>query len=309
MTIESIEEIRVFVQVVEAGSIAAASKLLRLPPVTVGRRLSALERRLQRRLLNRSTRSQSLSDAGREFLPYAQQILLGVDQAEQFLDAERGELDGQVRLGVVSALAPDVVAALKPVLADHPGLRVQIRVVDRMVNLSQMGLDLLFIGGALPDSDHVARPLASVVPVLAASAAYLERKGTPTTPEELASHDAIVFMQDPPALAWQLVAPDGSPCTVPLSARIEIDASTTMASALQQGLGVGMITQRFVHNTPGMVQVLPGYTRGTFSLFAIFPHRGRRSRRIQVVVDAVEAEIRRQQQRYPPARESGGSHS
>jgi len=297
--LDSIEELRVFVQVVQSGSIAAAAKVLRLPPLTVGRRLQALEQRLDRRLLNRSTRNQSLSEAGRAFLDHALRILDEVDGAEAFLDSERTGIAGNVAIGVVSALARDTLKALQPLLRDHPGLRLQLRVVDQHVNPVAMGLDVVFMGGRLPDSTLVARRLLSVHPVLSAHERYLERRGMPRTLDDLRDHEALLYAADPPRTAWVLRDAQGQSHRVPVRGRLEVDASTTMADALVLGLGIGMITRRFVASTPGMHVVLPAYGFGSGPLYAVFPHGEARSARIEAVVNAVQHYLRGQQTWIP----------
>lgn len=297
--LDSIEELRAFAQIVASGSIAAAARVLRLSPLTVGRRLQSLEQRLDRRLLNRSTRHQSLSEAGRTFLERALRILHEVEAAETFLGAERDDISGAVGIGVVGALARDALQAVGPLLQAHPQLRIKLRVVDRHVNPVSMGLDVVLMGGQPPDSALVSRRLTSVSAVLAAHESYLERRGVPRTLEELRDHEAILFVSDPPQSSFRLQGPDGQTHRIPVRGRLEVDASTTMADALVQGLGIGLITRRFVAATPGMQVVLPGYGLESSSLYALFPHGGARSARLEAVVEAIRAHVRAQQRWLP----------
>ncbi|TNE85053.1 MAG: LysR family transcriptional regulator [Deltaproteobacteria bacterium] len=296
MSLESVEELRVFAQIVESGSLAAASRALGMPPNTVGRRIAALEERLGTRLLNRTTRSVSLSEYGRVFIGSAQRILDAVDDAEATLRREREGLTGVVRLGIPSLLAADVVHSLAPLLLANPDLRLEIAVHDRPVNPVSVGLDVLVIGAVLEDSSLVARKLHDLQLVLAASDAYLSRFGEPQTPAELANHRTVHFRRNPPETAWTLTDAAGEQHVVAVNGRFEADDGRALIDAMRAGLGIGSTSQRVLRAHPELRRVLPGFTGVSFPIYAIYPASGQRSARLQAVVSTLAEVVTRDTQ-------------
>ena len=130
MKIESVEELRVFAQIVESGSLTAAARALSMPTNTVSRRLAALEERLDTQLLYRTTRSQSLTETGRLFLGRVRRILGEIEATEASLLQEAGGLKGTVRISVMSLVSESLLEALTPLMAAHPNLRLQVWVND-----------------------------------------------------------------------------------------------------------------------------------------------------------------------------------
>ena len=226
MKLESLEELRVFVQIVESGSMAAAARALGLPSSTVSRKLGLLEDRLGTQLLNRTTRTLHLSADGRVALARIRRVLDEAEETEAALERSASGLGGVVRIGVPSVLTRDLLNCLAPLLADNPGLRLQVSVHDRPVNPVAEGLDLVVSGGGLEDSTLVARSLGQVRLVLAASTDYLDRRGRPKTPNDLLQHDTSHFRTDPPASSWELYDRKGERHDVP----IEVNWSRPMAA-------------------------------------------------------------------------------
>lgn len=286
--LESLEELRVFTQVVESGSLTAAARALGLPANTVSRRLAALEERIDAKLLNRSTRSQSLTEAGRMFVGRARRILDEVEDAEQLLRREQHELSGTIRISVISAMSVDVLRAVRALMQQHQGLRVQLRTHERVANPIAEGLDVALVGGAIADSALVARKLREVRPVLAASLEYLQARGVPRGPRDLADHDIVGY---PDESQWTLVDRRGTEHPTPIDVRLELDASRTMADALTEGLGIGRIAPRMLRLGGNLQRVLPRFTLRTFPLYAVYPHSGQRSARVKAVVDALEVAL------------------
>lgn len=291
MALESLEELRVFAQVAEMGSMTAAARMLGLPPNTVSRRIASLEERVGVRLLNRTTRSVSLSEHGRTFVGQAQRILEAVEAAEATLREEREGLAGLVRIGMPSLLTADVLTGLRDLLVANPRLRLEIAVHDEPVNPVNAGLDVLIMGGVLRDSSLVARKLDMIELVLAASAAYLERAGAPTTPADLAGHRTVHFRRNPPESSWTLIGPGGQQSVVPVEGVFEADDARAVIDAMRVGLGVGKTSKRVIRGHPELRRVLPEHHVFRFPLYAIYPASGARSARLQAVVAALETVV------------------
>ncbi|MCP4810693.1 MAG: LysR family transcriptional regulator [Proteobacteria bacterium] len=292
MKLESLEELRVFSQIVESGSLTAAARALGLPPNTVSRRLASLEERLDVKLLHRTTRSLSLSEAGRALLSRARRILDEVDAAELAVQRETEGLTGVVQISLMSILTvPDTLAVLRLLMDEHPGLRLQIQVNDRPVNPVAEGLDVVVFGGTLSDSTLTARKLTSVQPLLAASTAYIDRHGAPHTPEDLLRHETLHFLSAGGTFPWNLTGPDGEQHVVHPEGRFEANDGRALFDAMVSGLGIGWTSARMMRSAPNLRQVLADYTLPSFPLYAIYPSANRRSARLQTVVAALHAAV------------------
>lgn len=287
MKLESLEELRVFAQIVESGSLTGAARALGMPANTISRRLAALEQRLDTRLLYRSTRSLSLSESGRSLLGRARRILDEAEAAETILRQESEGLVGLVRVGVPSVLTGGLIRALKPLMAQHPGLRLRIGVYDRPINPVVAGLDVVVTGGALPDSTLIARKLTDVTLVLVASADYLAAHGTPTSPTDLAQHQTLQWASEPPHRTWVLTHSSGEQHVVPVEGRMEFDDGRALMDALAAGVGVGLTSPRVMEDLPSLVRILPEFRGMTFPVYAVYPASNQRSARLQAVVEAL----------------------
>ena len=192
----TIDELDAFVQVVEAGSFTAAARRMGTAKSVLSERLAGLEARLGVTLLRRTTRSMVLTEAGTGFYEDARDILARLEAAgAQAADVGGGiGLQGALRLAApLSFGASHLGGLLMPFLQAHPGLSCQIELDDRTVDLVEGRFDLALRIGRLPDSRLVARRLGETRRVVCASPAYLERRGTPRTPDDVRHHDTVGY--------------------------------------------------------------------------------------------------------------------
>jgi DNA-binding transcriptional LysR family regulator len=291
MKLESLEELPVFTQIVECGSMASAGKVLAMPANTVSRRLASLEARLNTKLLNRTTRSVSVSEHGRTLLSQALRILEAAELAETMLQQESEGLAGLVRIGLPSILTADILTSLRPLLIGHPGLRLEVSVHDQPVNPVSAGLDVVIMGGTLPDSTLIARKLHDVQLIFAASETYLEEFGEPQTPQDLAGHRTLHFKTNPPQSTWVLHDKQGGQHVVPVQGHFEANDGRALMDAMRAGLGIASTSRRIVRNYPELRRVMPEYTGLTFPVYAIYPTSGQRSARLQAVVTTLQEAV------------------
>jgi DNA-binding transcriptional LysR family regulator len=197
------ESMAVFVAVVEAQGFSAASRKLAMPLATVSRKVSELEDQLRVQLLNRSTRKISLTDSGRQFYEACRRILDDLGEAERAASGEYSAPKGELIL-----TAPIVFGRLHlvPIVAEflkaYGEVDVQMRLVDRVVDLLDEHIDVALRIGELPDSSMIAVRIGSIGRVVCASPAYLASRGVPVHPNELASHDAVTFAGLSSAKEW-----------------------------------------------------------------------------------------------------------
>lgn len=291
MRLGNLEELRVFVQIAESGSLTAAARALDMTPNAVSRRLAALELRTGSDLLHRTTRTNSLSEAGRVVLRRAARILAEVDAAERELTGETTQFAGTVRLSLPSiAASREALRPLRDLMWEHSQLRVQVSVSDRPVNPVAEGLDLAIQGGALADSGLIARKLIELRPRLAASARYAEERGLPKRLADLRQHETLRFMGDRPQDHWVLVGPGGREHVVDVSGRFESDDSRTLGECLYAGLGIGPVCDAELERgveEGDLVRVLPRYCFAPLPVYAVYASTRRRSAKVAAVVECV----------------------
>lgn len=238
---ERLAAMSVFAQVVESKSFSAAAQTLGLSKSLVSRQVSALERALAVRLLNRTTRRLSLTEAGAVFHEHCARIVREADYAERRVTQTQSELAGQVRLTCVQPFAVrHVVPALVEFQRRYPGIRVRVSCSNRKLDLGEEGYDLGIRMSLKSDPELVARRLAPNRNVLCAAPYYLAQRGTPQTIDELAAHDAVLFSPTAPRGGWTLRR-DGERFAVAVSSRFESDDPVVAHEAVLSGLGVGLL--------------------------------------------------------------------
>ena len=227
-----------FVAVADLQGFAPAARKLRLSPSGVTRLIAALEERLGARLLQRTTRSVTLTDVGARYLERARRILADVEEAERAAEGERTKPGGRL---VVSAplgfgrihVSPVISAYLKR----HSEVSADLRLSDRMVNLVEDGVDLAVRIGHLPDSTVVARHVGTMRRIVVASKDYLKRCGEPKTPREIASHDTIQFGAMTAGPDWRFVE-DGHEKRMVVTPRFTTNSADAAIQHAEQGGGL-----------------------------------------------------------------------
>ena len=187
-------EMNVFVAAVDSGGFSAAARLLDLTPSAVSKQISRLEARLGARLLNRSTRRISLTDAGREFYERSRAILADIDDAERAIGRASEEPRGTLRITASISFGQRQIVPLVPEFsARFPDVRVDVQFSDRMVDIVEEGIDVAVRVSAPASSALIARQLAPDRRIVCVSPGYLEKHGTPDGPEALSGHNALIY--------------------------------------------------------------------------------------------------------------------
>lgn len=231
----------VFAEVVEAKSFSAAASKLGISKSLVSRQVSALERSLSVKLLNRTTRKLSLTEGGAIFHEHCARIVQEARFAEQRVTRAQSELAGQVRVTCVQAFAlRHLMPALGEFQVRYPEIRVKLSCSNRTLDLGDESYDIGIRITATPDQNLVARKLAVNRKVLCAAPAYLARRGTPRVIDDLAGHDGVLFPPMAPKRAWTLRR-DGRLHVVPVAARFETDDMDASHAAVVAGLGIGVL--------------------------------------------------------------------
>ncbi len=229
---------QVFVAVADAGSLASAGKALGLSPPVVTRVIAALEERLGVRLLNRTTRSLSLTEAGARYLESTRQVLAALDEAERSAAGATAIPSGHLR---VTAPLTFGRMHLMPVLAgflrSQPRVTATLVTLDRIANLIEEGFDIAVRIAQLPESTLIARRIGEVQRVLVASPAYLDRHGVPREPMDLRAHEVIAVTNLLPGGEWRFWI-DGRPQMVRLASSLAVNDALAAVMAAERGDGL-----------------------------------------------------------------------
>jgi DNA-binding transcriptional LysR family regulator len=230
----------VFVQVVDLGGISAAAEREQLSPTMVGNHLRALEERLGARLLNRTTRRQSLTESGAIYYEQCRTILRLVADANGGVQASQTAPSGRLRIAApLSFGSEQLTPAVGEFLAVHPAVSVELTLNDRVMDLVEEGFDAAIRVGKLAESGLVARPLRPYRMWICGSPAYLRARGTPLTPDDLAGHDCLVFSHA--GRRWRFDDAAGGAAeqrTVP--GRFTVNSGQALRVAALAGLGIIM---------------------------------------------------------------------
>jgi DNA-binding transcriptional LysR family regulator len=235
---DRIDAMQAFVAVADLQGFAPAARKLGLSPSGVTRLIAALEERLGARLLQRTTRSVTLTDIGTRYLERARRILADVEEAEGSAQDERARPSGRL---VVSAPVGFGRLHVSPVMSAYlkryPEVSAELRLADRMVNLVEDGIDLAVRIGHLADSSLVARQVGEMRRIVVASSDYLTQHGEPDRPEAIASHETIQFGAMTASSDWRFVE-DNSEIRVACTPRLSTNSADAAIQYAEQGGGL-----------------------------------------------------------------------
>jgi DNA-binding transcriptional LysR family regulator len=238
---DKLQGMSVFAQVVEAKSFSVAAARLGISKSRVSRDVSALERSLSVKLLNRSTRKLSLTEGGAIFYEHCARIVQEAELAEQHITQTQSEPAGLVRVTCVQAFAlRHLLPALTEFQLKYPEICIKLSLSNRTLDLGDEGYDIGIRASLNPDPNLVARKLADNRKVLCASPAYLKRRGVPRRVEDLGKHDCVLFPPLAPKGMWTLRR-DGRKYSVPIAAKFETDDMDAVHAAVIAGLGIGLL--------------------------------------------------------------------
>jgi DNA-binding transcriptional LysR family regulator len=261
----------------------------------VSRRVSQLEQRLGARLLHRTTRRLSLTDAGRNFYQRAVQILADLDDAEQGVASENAELRGTLKLAApLSFGLVHLSSALTEFLDRHPAIEVNLDLNDRNINLVEEGFDIAIRIGELPDSTLVARRLGTSRMVTCASRVYLERYGEPLHPDDLQRHVGLQYSNISYRQHWQFVTRDGEVVQAQPQIRIRANNGEVLACAAAAGMGItsGPTFILGPYLQEGKLQrILTEYRRPSAGIFAVTPPGRLLPQRVQRFIEFLSSRI------------------
>jgi DNA-binding transcriptional LysR family regulator len=288
-------DLRLFSAIADQGGVSAAARYLGVQKSTVSRDLALLEERLGHRLIERTTRSMRLTEAGNLLLAYAHRVTEELEAAEAAMEALSSEPMGELRVSVPHAFAERVLVPLLPDFrARYPKITIGLDLSPRLVDLVEEGIDVAIRFGELQPSSLVARRLGAIPVILIASPGYLEKHGTPHSAADLAHHAVIGLGTKAGPTTWRLETPAGAE-TVGVHPVVGVaDVSLIRRMALSD-LGIAPVPSTYVRDELAngrLVHVLPGTTRGRPPVHAVYPSRRVLAPKVRVFIDAVAEAMR-----------------
>ncbi len=282
-------DMELFHLVANKGSLSAAARELGISTPSVSKRLAAIEQRLGVRLLNRTTRRLSLTDEGEIYMQHAGRILADIAQLEQLVGSRRAAPRGLVRMNATPGFGRRHIApALSEFSRRYPEVQVQLVLTDRPINLVEEGYDLGVRIGSLGDSTLVARKLAGNRRVVCAAPRYLEQRGVPLHPRDLAGHDCIILRQDDADYALWRFSNGRRSETVRVNGPLACNDGEVVRDWALAGHGLMLRSWWDVADLiqrGALVTVLDAYTTPEANIYAIYPYPRNLPAKVRALVD------------------------
>jgi DNA-binding transcriptional LysR family regulator len=293
MAIDVLTGMRVFTTVVDLQSFAKAAEKLDLSRGMTSRYVAQVEAHLGVRLLHRTTRRLSLTEAGSDYYQRAAQVLALVDEAERAAAKEVAEPRGTLRISAPLAFAATHLgAAISAYLQRHPQVKVDLSLNDRIIDLVDEGFDLAIRIAHKLDAGLVARPITPARMVVCASPAYLKKHGQPRTPADLAAHNCLTYTSTTVAPRVWPFRRRGRETTVRVGGTLHADNGNILCAAAAEGVGIVLQPTFLAHEllrSRKLVRVLEDWTVDPLTIYAVYPDRQYLPPKVRTLIDFLVA--------------------
>jgi DNA-binding transcriptional LysR family regulator len=283
----------VFSRIAETGSFSAVARETNTSQSSITRLIDQLEAHFGVRLFHRTTRRLSLTEDGQDLLGHAQHLLEMAEGMEGALGRHRTSPTGIVRLGVTMAGATLLAPRLFGLLAQYPGLQVELVVRDRVGDMIEERLDVAMYVGQPADSSLMARLAGAFGRALVAAPIYLERRGAPSRPADLAEHTCIIHESLPDSALWQFDGPDG-PEEIRVESPFRANNAEVVHRAVLAGHGISMVPEALIVDdirAARLYRLLPKYKTERQPAYVLYPTRRHLAPRTRVVIDFLVEQV------------------
>lgn len=288
---DTLQNMRVFVRVVDAGSFTLAAQQMELTTAHVSRAVADLERHLRTRLLNRTTRRLALTEAGERYLLRCQQIMSYVEEAEAEASAAYVKPSGRLRIHAMTSFGQRyVIPAISNYRKRYPDVTIELTLAQRIPDMLEEGYDVsLVLARELPDSGLIFRQLGSTYSMLCASPAYLDKYGAPQKPSDLLNHACLQLVSPvSPLDEWVIEGLDGSIDTIGVKSHFQVNVAEAMLIAIREGMGIGVLPIYSAVDplrAGTIARVLPQHRMQQMGVYALYPSRQYLDAKISTWVD------------------------
>ena len=290
----NLNELAIFVEVVDSGNFTSAARRLGLPKSNVSRKIALLESRLETRLLHRNTRSMSLTEAGRRYYEHCSLVVNNAREAEKVISGLQLDPSGTLRISAPTMVGVYVMPQLvSQFLSDHPNLNIELILTDGAVNLLHQNLDLALFSGPAASSTYISRPLGRALRVICASRGYVESHGEPSHPDDLQNHNLLEYT------SWNnhrwRMRRGGVEKKVDIIARYAANDVSTIQSCMLTGLGVAMLPEgpiKHLIDAGKVVRILPDWQLKSDDIRLYYPSRTHLPSKVRAFIDFLMDPIR-----------------
>jgi len=282
----NIEHLKLFVRIANTHNISAAGEALGLSAAVASNHINKLEEALKVRLIHRTTRKVSLTEEGKAFLPYAEDVIASVLSAQASLGKETNILQGRLRVSAPASFGKiHLIPALTDFLKAHPKLTIDLKLSDSIVDLVEGGFDIAIRNSKLKDSSLIARKLTSDQRIICASPEYLKANGIPTHPEQLKKHQCLTLT----GLDHWIFDDNGKELNIKAKGNLSADNGEAIRDACINGLGITICSKWIAHQQLSdgvLVEILQDYplTSDT-SIWAIYPSSRQVAPKVRAFID------------------------
>ena len=290
---DTLDGMRTIIAVVETGSFTAASERLGLSKALVSKYVAVVEKRLQVRLFNRTTRRLAVTEAGHNYYQQALPLLQEFNELEDSVGSDSAS--GLLRISAPVAIGEMLLAPKLPqFLQQQPNIQIELKLADRRINMLEEGIDIRLMTGTPNDSNLVAKSLGYLPSALCASNNYLQQHGTPQEPADLSQHSCIIDSNFRIGAHWPLTSKSGERTTVEVNSRIAANSPKAVKAIAVADGGIAIVPRFIIEgelNSGELTEVLPRYSSLEFGLHALYPHRRYLSKKVRAFIDFLGREI------------------
>lgn len=294
---DTLQNMRAFSCVAEAGSFTAAAMQLDTTTANVSRAVSNLEAHLQTRLLNRTTRRIALTEAGKRYLLRCEQILAYVEEAEAEASDAHARPAGQLKVHTMTGIGQHfVIDAIAGYRKQHPDVTFDLTLANRVPDLLDEGYDVsIVLASELPDSGFVSQRLGITYSIACASPEYVQTHGMAYKPSDLPAHECLRLISPVLQLEkWLFDGPDGQEMVNIVNAPFQVNSADAMTTAITSGMGIGVLPIYAAIDglrNGTLVRMMPKYRSGELNLYAIYPSRQYLDAKIRTWVEYLRASL------------------
>ena len=285
---QDLARIRAFVQVFDAGGFSAAARQHGRSKALLSKYVTDLEDYLGVRLMNRTTRKLSLTEAGEAYYREASQLLQQLDDLDNSILDQTAAPRGLLRVSAARNFGEMILApAIFAFLADHPDVTLDLRLEDRFVDLVEEGVDVALRISAGQDSSLIARRICDMRYAVVAAPVYLDTRGVPKAPEDLRSHACVVDTNLQGQANWRFAA-EGQTISVHVNGPVRVNSPLSARDAAMAGLGIALLPGYLADpmiEAGRLVRILDGYVQTGASLMAVYPHRRHLAGKVRALID------------------------
>ncbi len=291
---DTFSTIPIFTAVVELGSFSEASRKLGITKSAVSKRISTLETHLGAKLIQRTTRKLSLTEAGEQYYSYIHRAKSLVNEGEDAISSLQGSPKGHLKVSVPMVFGElHIAPLLSEFLRLYPDIKLNLSMDDKVVDLVKDGLDMTLRIGALSDSNLVARKLSPCHSVLCASPGYLEKYGTPTAINDLKQHNCLYYSYFRSGIEWTFYGPSGLERIKP-EGNIQVNNSNVLKQLMLDDVGICQMPLFLVEHEIGngtLIPILEQYRLPEHGIYAVYPERAFMPAKLKVFLDYLEQKL------------------